>query len=89
MRLLNSTTLELEDFNVDDIPAYAILSHTWAEDEVSFADMKNHNAKKRAGFKNACKQAAGNALRSGLIHAVDKSSSAELSETINSMYQWY
>ena len=37
MRLLNTTTLELEEI-IGDRPAYAILSHRWQDDEVSFQD---------------------------------------------------
>lgn len=39
MRLINTATLLLEDFTLRDIPLYAILSHTWGEDEVTFQDM--------------------------------------------------
>lgn len=94
MRLLNSSTLELEDFNADSIPPYAILSHTWGEDEVSFADMERGNARNKAGYqkiKYACEQAADDAQ--GYIWVdtccIDQRSSAELSEAINSMYTWY
>ncbi|KAK3398806.1 hypothetical protein B0T20DRAFT_218297 [Sordaria brevicollis] len=38
MRLLNTTSLELETF-VGDVPAYSILSHTWSEEEVTFKDL--------------------------------------------------
>lgn len=33
--------LELVGFNGSDRPQYAILSHTWSKDEVSFADIQN------------------------------------------------
>lgn len=37
MRLLNTRSWEMRDFiSDDDIPPYAILSHTWDEEEVSF-----------------------------------------------------
>jgi hypothetical protein len=39
MRLLNSTTLQLEDSASNEIPPYAILSHTWGRGEVMFADL--------------------------------------------------
>ena len=39
MRLLNSYTDEIREFITDDcIPPYAILSHTWADEEVTFRD---------------------------------------------------
>jgi hypothetical protein len=39
MRLINVHTREIKDFLSDtDVQRYAILSHTWAEEEVSFED---------------------------------------------------
>ena len=81
------------DFPANQIPAYAILSHTWGEDEVLFADMERGSAEGKAGYKkirHACRQAAGNGFDYIWIDTccIDKSSSAELSESINSMYSW-
>ncbi|KAJ4301912.1 hypothetical protein N0V90_004008 [Kalmusia sp. IMI 367209] len=39
MRLLDSKTLEFKEFNESCLPRYAILSHTWGDDEVSYEDM--------------------------------------------------
>jgi hypothetical protein len=40
MRLLNAVTNEIVEFIADDdIPPYAILSHTWGKEEVTFQDM--------------------------------------------------
>jgi hypothetical protein len=36
MRLLNTTNLQLEEFASDAIPSYAILSHRWESEEVTF-----------------------------------------------------
>lgn len=94
MRLLNATTLDLEEFFNDNLPKYAILSHRWQDGEVSLQDMQNGTASKKAGFwkiKTCCEQA----VEDGLTHAwvdtccIDKTSSAELTEAINSMYRWY
>jgi hypothetical protein len=94
MRLLVARTLRLVEFFEHDAPPYAILSHTWGQDEVSFQDMQAQQAKKKQGYtkiKHCCEQA----LKDGLEYAwvdtccIDKSSSAELSEAINSMFQWY
>ncbi|RYF42599.1 MAG: hypothetical protein EOO38_19570, partial [Cytophagaceae bacterium] len=78
----------------------AILSHRWEGDEVTFHEMRSlpdeshGTARRKKGFEKisqCCRQA----LRSGLEYTwvdtccIDKSSSAELSEAINSMYQWY
>ncbi|KFA71346.1 hypothetical protein S40288_08954 [Stachybotrys chartarum IBT 40288] len=78
-------------------PEYAILSHTWgsAKEEVSFQDMQYlAAAKKKAGFEKiafTCRQARANGLEYVWIDTccIDKHSSAELSEAINSMFRWY
>ncbi|KID93689.1 HET domain protein, partial [Metarhizium majus ARSEF 297] len=97
MRLLNALTLQLELFPdpVPDKTPYAILSHTWAHDEVCFDDMKDvSSAQDKAGFakiRAACAMTRHHGL--GYIWVdtccIDKSSSAELSEAINSMFRWY
>ncbi|RYP13679.1 hypothetical protein DL765_006761 [Monosporascus sp. GIB2] len=95
MRLINTSTLALKEFEGSDIPYYAILSHTWGNDEVCFADMVDlEKAKQRAGYhkiKKTCSQAAKEALAWAWVDTccIDKSSSAELSEAINSMFRWY
>ena len=38
MRLINTTTLEVREFYSEQTPQYAILSHCWGEDEVSYVD---------------------------------------------------
>jgi hypothetical protein len=50
MRLLNSATVKLEEFPDDHIPAYAILSHRWQDDELSFQDMQSGSATEKAGY---------------------------------------
>jgi heterokaryon incompatibility protein (HET) len=94
MRLLNTTTLKLEEHFDDKIPKYAILSHTWGDDEVTFGSINGPNPERKSGYKKieyTCAQAK----RDGLSYAwvdtccIDKSSSSELSEAINSMFQWY
>ncbi|EOD52666.1 putative mfs monocarboxylate transporter protein [Neofusicoccum parvum UCRNP2] len=94
MRLLNTPTLEFEAFNPSAIPPYAILSHRWQADEVLFEDMTTGLARNKKGYckiVDSCKQAAKD--RFGYIWVdtccIDKQSSAELSEAINSMYAWY
>ncbi len=94
MRLIDTRTLELKFFIAEPEP-YAILSHTWGEDEVTFQDFLD--PKKRStqrGFEKirlTCEQA----LKDGLHYAwvdtccINKESSSELSEAINSMYKWY
>ena len=96
MKLLNTTTLKLEEFWDSNIPKrYAILSHTWEEQEVSFQYIANlESAAQLAGFskiKACCEQAKEDGFGWAWIDTccIDKSSSAELSESINSMFRWY
>jgi hypothetical protein len=101
MRLLHSKTLELREFPNHEGIAYAILSHTWDNDEVLFQDLQGFNAettppviKRKSGYKKieaCCAQAARDGFDYVWIDTccIDKRSSAELSEAINSMYRWY
>jgi hypothetical protein len=75
---------------------YAILSHTWGkdEDEVSFADLTQGSGHTKVGYEKLhfCgKQAEKDGLRYFWVDTccIDKSSSAELSEAITSMFRWY
>jgi len=44
MRLLNAKTLQLKEFLEDSSKLrYAILSHRWGEEEISFHDMTSGN----------------------------------------------
>ncbi|KAF5340100.1 hypothetical protein D9758_013163 [Tetrapyrgos nigripes] len=94
MRLLNTVTLKLEEFYTD-IPPYAILSHTWEKEEITFQDIRNLKAAKRkAGYakiENACQRARQYDFEWIWIDSccINKESSAELSEAINSIYQYY
>lgn len=96
MRLINTSTFTQVEFDGDDsIPPYAILSHTWGEHEVSFRDYQDQGyAQSLAGFQkidNVCRLASARHLDWVWIDTccIDKSSSAELSESINSMFTWY
>jgi hypothetical protein len=95
MRLINTRTLQLEEFFDASIPKYAILSHTWEKEEILFSDMTDlDTARRKAGFaklQGACILAASQRCDYIWIDTccIDKSSNAELSEAINSMYRWY
>ncbi len=95
MRLLNAKTLKLHSFQESEAPRYAILSHTWHDEEVLFEDLQDMSrASKKAGFakiKFCCEQALKEDIEFVWVDTccIDKSSSAELSEAINSMYRWY
>jgi hypothetical protein len=94
MRLLKTTSLELFEFFGDQIPPYAILSHTWEDEEVSLQYIQDPACKELRGFTKiarCCAQAREDELDWVWIDTccIDKSSSSELSEAINSMYRWY
>jgi hypothetical protein len=95
MRLLNTSTLLFEEFIGTDVPPYAILSHTWGDEEVSFKEMTTDpSCKSKKGYAKismSCQLAIADGLQYAWIDTccIDKRSSAEVSEAINSMYQWY
>src|SRR5437762_13335921 len=97
MRLLNTINYKLEEFGGNKIPPYTILSHTWGENEItfqhivraSFDDVKDDERYEKV--KRTCSTAAAHGFRYVWIDTccIDKTSSAELSEAVNSMYRWY
>lgn len=94
MRLINVDTLQFEEFQGEKIPKYAILSHTWGDDEVMFEDFHSPSARGMAGYEkivSTCRLAKQHSLGYAWVDtcAIDKRSSAELSEAINSMFEWY
>ncbi|KAJ4324746.1 hypothetical protein N0V94_001144 [Neodidymelliopsis sp. IMI 364377] len=79
----------------DDIPAYAILSHTWQDDqEVTFDEMINGTGKDKAGH-HKIHFCAEQAKRDGLHYfwvdtcCINKADAVELQDAINSMFRWY
>lgn len=96
MRLINAKSLTIESFFNKDVPQYAILSHRWGDDEVTLQDMEavDGRAQKKAGYakiRRICEQALRHHLNYAWVDTccIDKTSSAELSEAINSMFTWY
>lgn len=103
MWLLSTDRAELHFFpGVDAIPhgGYAILSHVWGTDEQKFQDLRSISERcKETGenprdlmgpkIKGCCLLAAQHGLHWIWIDTgcIDKTSSAELSEAINSMFQ--
>jgi hypothetical protein len=75
---------------------YAILSHTWGADdeEVTFNDLEDKTGADKIGYAKL-RFCANQARKDGLEYfwvdtcCINKQSSAELSEAINSMYNWY
>lgn len=54
MRLINVHTCKFEQFfGGDDIPQYAVLSHTWGDEEVTFDEFHKdlRHVQKKLGFK--------------------------------------
>lgn len=98
MRLLQVTDdgdVKLTNFQ-QSFPLYAILSHTWGQEEVSYNDILKSDGKEKGkiGYEKI-RFCAGQAARDGLKYiwvdtcCINKSSDAELSEALNSMYRWY
>jgi len=94
MRLLNSKTIELKEF-LGNFPEYAILSHTWGDQEVLFQDIGNKSKARTMKGYSKIKGCCAQALKDGFEYVwidtccINKESSSELSEAINSMYAWY
>ncbi|KAH7418702.1 hypothetical protein BKA64DRAFT_691198 [Cadophora sp. MPI-SDFR-AT-0126] len=98
MRLLqynNEGSFSLTEFFEGNIPKrYAILSHRWGVEEVTFADLKNDKYKKIAGY-GKIQFCRAQARRDDLQYfwmdtcCIDKSNAVELQEAINSMFRWY
>ncbi|KAI9150707.1 heterokaryon incompatibility protein-domain-containing protein [Paramyrothecium foliicola] len=96
MWLINVNSYELKSFlDLKKRPQYAILSHTWGEEEVSFQEIKTlDQARLKNGFRKiiyCCQQAKKDGYSWAWVDTccIDKTSSAELSESINSMFAWY
>ena len=113
MRLIHVDTMRLHEFlGEPSVPKYAVLSHTWGNQEISYLDLLyltsdipaaagsivqtllRSPSRESLGYQKV--EACGKlARRRGIDWAwidsccIDKSSSAELSEAINSMWRWY
>jgi hypothetical protein len=91
--LLNTHILELEAF-LSRIPDYAILSHRWeGTEELSFGNVTSE-LQHLKGYQKVvtfCEEATRHGFQYAWVDTccVDKKSSAELGEAINSMYMWY
>ncbi|KAI1128714.1 HET-domain-containing protein [Nemania abortiva] len=94
MRLLNVETLQLEEYVGSDIPRYSILSHRWEDEEITFSDLVGGRYSEMKGslkVLGCCRISRNEGFKYTWIDSccIDKSSSAELSEAINSMFRWY
>ncbi|KAF2826654.1 HET-domain-containing protein [Ophiobolus disseminans] len=95
MRLINTKSRKFMEYVGDNVPPYAILSHTWEEgEEVTYQEFLARSNLHKKGWEKiwkACELAEEHEISLVWVDTcgIDKSSSAELSEAINSMYQWY
>lgn len=95
MRLINCANLNLVEVADCSTINYAILSHTWEEgEEVQWDEFVNRTATEKRGWEKIQK-ACSLAIADGYDFlwcdtcCINKSSSAELTEAINSMFPWY
>ncbi len=97
MRLLkrnDAGEISLIEFFCKDVPQYAILSHTWGDDEVLFKEMVDGTGTSKLGYKKI-QFCADQAWHDGLKFCwvdtccIDKTNSVELQEAINCMFRWY
>ncbi|KAH7080176.1 heterokaryon incompatibility protein-domain-containing protein [Paraphoma chrysanthemicola] len=96
MWLLDTSTIELHDFIDSQVPPYTILSHTWEDEEVLHHELRESPlaVRHKKGFSKVVKFCEISKSR-GYQWAwqdnccIDKRSSAELSEAINSMFHYY
>jgi hypothetical protein len=97
MRLLerdNTGEFHLTKHLPPEIPPYAILSHTWGDEEVLFKDLGDGTAKNKGGYAKIqfCgDQAERDGLRFFWVDTcyIDKSDITELQHVLNSMFDWY
>jgi tetratricopeptide (TPR) repeat protein len=79
----------------EEVPPYAILSHTWKDDqEVTFDDLLSDTGKSKLGYEKI-QFCALQAKRDGLHYfwvdtcCINKGNNQELQHAINSMFRWY
>lgn len=98
MRLINVRTLTFEEVENDITtnPVYGVLSHRWGAEEVTYQDatligLQHVQKKGIEKIRAVCRLAQQWGLQYAWVDTccIDKSSSAELSEAINSMFRWY
>ncbi|KAJ9664001.1 hypothetical protein H2198_000504 [Neophaeococcomyces mojaviensis] len=84
------------DLHEDEIPPYAILSHTWGadRDEVTFADLQQNRGQDKAGYAKI--KFCGEQARKDQVEyfwvdtcCINKDNHVELSRAITSMFRWY
>ncbi|KAL4082142.1 heterokaryon incompatibility protein-domain-containing protein [Scleroderma yunnanense] len=95
--------IKVLEFHDDEATNYAILSHRWIGQEVSYDEVvelakmdreERYEIRQRDGYRkilDSCEQTKKDGYEWLWVDTccIDKRSSAELSEAINSMYRWY
>ena len=95
MRLINCRTFVFEEFENPKEVKYAILSHTWEKgEEVQYDEFQSRKGMGKRGWEKinkTCQRALDDGLDFVWVDTccIDKRSSAELTEAINSMFPWY
>ena len=85
-----------KDWEDEEIPEYAILSHTWGadEEEVTFKDLQEGVGKRKSGYLKlefCAEQARNDRIRNFWVDTccIDKTNNVELNTAITSMFRWY
>jgi hypothetical protein len=103
MRLLNVHDRTFRDFHGDNIPPYVVTSHRWGDNEATHKDVLKKRNKQSKGYQkllNFCSFASrlpqygrGSSANIEWVWmdtcCINQSSSAEVSECVNSMWRWY
>lgn len=103
MHLIDTATFQLHTVVSEEDEDYAILSHRWREGEVLYEDIEGFQSSRKEGVAKLqafCAEArqyadSRSSRNRGFRYVwadtccIDKKSSAELSEAINSMYKYY
>lgn len=95
IKLVDYPSFSLVEFAEDEVPRYAILSHTWERDgdEITYKDIIENTGSGKPGY-NKLHFCAAQAKKDGLDYCwidtccIDKTNGAELTESINSMFRW-
>ena len=96
MRLLNVNSLRFTEFHDDNRPDYVAASHRWTADEATFQNVQDGHDTKGKGCEKV--EAFAEYIRDNMTGVewlwidtccIDKTSAAELSEAVNSMFEWY
>lgn len=96
LRLSDHGELTITKHDDDKLPPYAVLSHTWGddEDEVTYHDVKHDKGKSKPGYAKLLfcgRQAQKDDLQDFWVDTccINKESDAELQESLNSMFRYY